>query len=297
MSFKQIKLVGIVLLATGIHSIDATKNGLFEDARYVVDFHESMDFFRKDSFAEKRIEKMNDPLTQFCIQLFEENNLQKLEPQEETIIPKIIHLIWVGPRTPPPVFDACQEAIKKYLPDWECKIWTDKDIPNLTLQNKEYYDQEKNYGAKSDLLRYELLYQFGGVYIDIDIVLLQPLDVLNHTYEFYTCLMPSYKWDVLANGVLASVPGHPILKYCIDSVKNHRERDCIITRTGPIHFQEAFHHIAKDLESSRVVALPRTFFFPFEQEHIGLPAEETAHLIKPESFAIHYWADSWSYED
>ncbi len=52
---------------------------------------------------------------------------------------------------------------------------------------------EENLGAKSDLLRYELLYQFGGVYIDIDVVLLQPLDILNHTYEFYTGLMPNYK--------------------------------------------------------------------------------------------------------
>ena len=100
---------------------------------------------------------MNHKITKLSRDIYENN--KELKPQQRPIIPKIIHIIWVGPKTPPPVLTECLESIQKHMHQWECKLWTDKEVAQLTLENQQYYDEETNYGAKSDILRYELLYR------------------------------------------------------------------------------------------------------------------------------------------
>ncbi len=259
----------------------------------IVDFDTSMDFYKNDSFVKKRLAKMNHKLTQFCRDMYEQN--KALEPMITPIIPKIIHIIWVGPKTPPPILDECLESIKKHMPTWECKIWTDAEVSQLSLENQQYYDEETNYGAKSDILRYELLYRFGGVYLDVDFVFLKPLDFLHHTYEFYTGLMPSYTRDVLSNGIIGCVPGHPIMQHCINTIKEHRiHKKDIIKRTGPIHFQQSFYAVTKNLTHKRIIALPKSYFLPLDENDVFLSVEDQKTYIKPEAFSVHYWANTWS---
>jgi mannosyltransferase OCH1-like enzyme len=218
--------------------------------------------------------------------------LTKRNSLKDPIIPKNVHIIWLGPKTPPTIFQKCLDSIKKHLPEWNCRIWTDKDIPDLNLHNKKFYDEESNYGAKSDILRYELLYKFGGVYLDVDMVVLKPLDILHHTYEFYAGLHPSNSEDVLGNAIIGSAPGHPILKHCIESIKDHRNRTWIISRTGPIHFEESFFAVASKQNFERVIALPASYLFPIEQ---GLRGKlDITGYLKPESFAVHCWANTWA---
>ncbi len=42
------------------------------------------------------------------------------------------------------------------------------NVQLLYLQKHGAYDQADNYGFKSDIARYEILYRFGGVYVDTD---------------------------------------------------------------------------------------------------------------------------------
>ncbi len=274
--------------------VNGVSAGPFSDQdRPYVDFDESMEFSKQDSFVELREEKKNDPTMKFSRALYEKNNMKMLEPQDEPIIPKIIHIIWVGPLSPPRIILRCFESIKKYLPDWELKVWTDEDIESLNLYNKYYYDKEECYGAKADILRYELLYRFGGVYLDIDFVLLKPLDILHHTYEFYTSMMPGDCHDYIANGVIGCVPGHPIMKHCIETIKDDSDKGHLLLRTGPAHFRKSFYSVMTTQKLDRVVALPKSYFLPYDQFFQGKSDEENARQIKPESFAVHYWANSW----
>ena len=92
-------------------------------------------------------------------------------------IPKIVHQIWIGENKRP---DIWMDTVKKFCNDYgyEYKLWDDNTVNTLNLINKQYYDMEpqihlnkKNYQLKADILRYELLYSFGGIYIDADIVI------------------------------------------------------------------------------------------------------------------------------
>jgi len=54
-------------------------------------------------------------------------------------IPKIIHQIWLGSPLP----DRCkvlQKTWKKYHPDWEYRLWTEKEIDEFGLKNRRLYD-------------------------------------------------------------------------------------------------------------------------------------------------------------
>ena len=117
-------------------------------------------------------------------ELYDKNNFLRVEPQQELKIPKIIHQIWLGSPFPQE-YKKYQESWQKHHPDWEYKLWTDAEVADLDLINRDLYDASLNYGEKSDILRYELLYRYGGMYADTDFESLKPLDTLHYSYDFY----------------------------------------------------------------------------------------------------------------
>ena len=92
--------------------------------------------------------------------------------RQEKKIPKIIHQMWIG-KNPNPFVKEMQDW-KEKNPDYEYKLWTDDNIPKL--RNQKQYDEIKQWCGKGDILRYELLYDYGGIYLDSDTVCVNPLD-------------------------------------------------------------------------------------------------------------------------
>ena len=70
---------------------------------------------------------------------------------------------------------------------WEHRLWTDAEVDLLgeDFRNRQAYLDAPNYGQKADILRYELLQTFGGLYVDVDMECLQSFNHL-HTLAFYT---------------------------------------------------------------------------------------------------------------
>jgi len=262
-----------------------------------VDFDVSMRYVKhRDNFYLKRLERSKcHEFLHFLRSLYKKNNLGRLTPHPKPLIPKRIHQIWVGKNEPPALFAFCQASIKKYHPDWEYKLWRDEDIDRLYLINKRFYDSAQNYGERSDLARYEILYRFGGVYLDVDFECIKPLDILHHTYDFYAGIVPLSCQSFIANGVIGSCPGHPILKHCIDTVKNNWGSSDTLRRTGPFHFQEAFWQIGKHYRGP-IIAFPATYFFPLTHEDaLKNPTRRFIEkFIQPETVAIHHWTGSWT---
>jgi mannosyltransferase OCH1-like enzyme len=213
--------------------------------------------------------------------------------QEQPCIPKIIHHIWLGSPLPKK-YKKFRKTWMQYHPDWEFVLWTEKEIENFGLQNKDQYEASKNYGQKSDIARYEILYRIGGLYVDTDFVCLQPFDSLHYHLDFYTGLGYSRKFEMY-NGLMGSTPGNVILKECIDTL-NIRARYQknphmnIIYTTGPMHLTRCF--IKKSEQAGRVVAFPVNYFYPLPNNQQGKPVN-IGDWLRPESIAVHYWETSW----
>ncbi len=228
---------------------------------------------------------------------------------EAVRIPKIAHFIWIGPRAFP---RESVENVRTWMaknPDWTFYFWTDRQrpvpVPGMKtrmiqelnfLKLRDCFSKCDNYGEKSDLLRYEILYQEGGVYADHDVKCYKPFETLNKAYDFYcgidmpyTSSLPSCIFTT--NNLIGVKPGHPILMRCmellaekwdqIESDYPGQDRDAMLNRV--LHrtfwlFGEAIKQ-ACNQGDNRDIVFPAYYF--------DAPKEELA------IFARHQYAGSW----
>lgn len=92
------------------------------------------------------------------------------------MIPKIIHYIWLGGAPLPELVEKCIASWQKLCPDYEIKRWDESNL-NLDLYPyvRQAYDAKK-YAFASDVLRYQIIWENGGIYLDVDVELIKPLD-------------------------------------------------------------------------------------------------------------------------
>lgn len=98
------------------------------------------------------------------------------------MIPKKIHWCWFGRGEKPPIVQKCVESWRKYCPDYEIIEWNEDNF-DITCNEfvKGAYEQKK-YAFVADYVRLAVLYRYGGIYLDSDVEIVQPLDddFLNH---------------------------------------------------------------------------------------------------------------------
>ena len=79
---------------------------------------------------------------------------------------KIIHYCWFGPRKLSKVAKKCIKTWKKFLPDYEIKLWTES---NFDFNQNEFVRQayeNKKWAFVADYARLKALSEFGGIYFD-----------------------------------------------------------------------------------------------------------------------------------
>lgn len=227
--------------------------------------------------------------------LYNKNNPARIKRSHILKIPKIIHQIWIGKKLPEEFFKFVQ-SWRMYHPDWEYRLWTQDDIPQLNLRNRAFIDQSRNPGEISDLMRYEILYQYGGVYLDVDFECLRSLEPLHYLYDFYIGIQPLDSELVqLGIGIIGSKAGHPLLDACIERVKtgwhNKYLEQKATARTGPIHCTKVFYEVA-DKNELCDIALPANYFYPLACKQY---ADDPIQWVQKGAFAVHHWAKSWLY--
>lgn len=264
------------------------------DEFITVDFHKNMILSNcyDKNFAEK------DPQWQKIKSLYDEHVVKNQKYSEQPRIPKIIHQIWLGNNGKlPEKYYRLQKTWLDNHPDWKYILWTEKEIEDFKLERKDLYDEADNYGSKTDIARYEIIYRLGGLYVDTDFECIKEFDTLNHICDFYVGLVYNRKVE-MCNALIGACPGHPILRACIDNLKHKRpgkeSMGDVMYRTGPYYFTECFFKAINKCTGPSV-AFPRGYFFPWPSyaRDQNSPAE-VKKWINPETFGIHHWLLSWA---
>ena len=217
------------------------------------------------------------------------------------LIPRIIHFIWLGSKIP--LHASCMiETWRQQHPGWIIKIWADEDVEPFGLRNKEAFNRTTNFGQKSDIFRYEILYRFGGVYVDIDFECLKPFDELHTSCEFYTGV--SQENNYLYNGLIGIREGHPLMQACIEHLKTTDPIPVvgelfdalrIMYETGPYYFTRMFHAMESFCTRGTTLILPPIFIYPIPHSCArAITPEVRDRFIRPESLCIHHWECSWA---
>lgn len=114
-------------------------------------------------------------------------------------------------------------SIKKFLPDYKYKLYTDED--NLKFVEKHfpdflpYYNKFKYPIQRADAIRPMRLYVHGGIYMDLDMKIVAPID---HLFVGDLIFTYSANYPSITNMFMASRPKHPIWLDIIDSMKHDK---------------------------------------------------------------------------
>jgi len=134
-------------------------------------------------------------------------------------IPKIIHQLWIGEK-PAPIH--MMNTWKYKHPDFEYIFWNEYEIetkmPHLSLKKQIHWMNEIN--GKADIIRWEILYHFGGIFIDADSICIEPLD----SFFLEKTAFASFENEILREGLIATgtmgfIPRHPLCKAIIEEIQ------------------------------------------------------------------------------
>ena len=243
-----------------------------------------------------------------------EKNLSQIDPSENVLkIPKIIHQIWLGGSVPQQYIDWMKSW--ESLDGWEYKLWTDKEVENLNLVNQKIYDESINLGQKSDILRLELLAQFGGLYVDTDFECINAeiIEELHKHFDFYICTPPlSHQLDPLPkevaplyrfnNAIIASSADNPLIHKMVNELNDHFTKyeetyPTPVVLTGPCYVSlSIFDYEKKKMDNKKNMYLPSSFFYPITPQEALFFAQHPRRpiYVYPETGGIHYWNVSWT---
>jgi FkbM family methyltransferase len=179
------------------------------------------------------------------------------------LIPRVFHQIWLGGPMPEKE-QRFAESWTRHHPGWERRLWHDGNLPEL--RNQALFDIAPTLAQKADILRFELLLDHGGVYVDGDFECLRNIEPLLDGVRAFCGREDAMR---VSNALIGCVPGHPLLDAVVAALPD---------AVGWLPDRGPNEQTGPDL-LTRIV---------LEQESIGA---ETATVFGPEVFYPYHWSE------
>ena len=232
-------------------------------------FYES-EVIRHQLLRQREIQQISDEVLESTLSTINKRD------DEDYNVPKKIHFIWIDSKLPNQYVRNIQ-SYSAQNQDYDIYLWinsknsehvqallksrmirgiTVEHINSLPLINRDLILSEVNSAAVADMLRYEILYLVGGIYVDIDSISLRRFDErLLHSFTVYV-----RDSNVITNACLGFPKHSTFMLYVIKTLKhNFNNHDVIDYRTGKY--------------------LLTSCFLTFRDDRINVV--ESAHLINP----------------
>jgi GT2 family glycosyltransferase len=136
-------------------------------------------------------------------------------------IPKIIHQLWIGTKPAP---TSLMNTWKEKNPEFEYIFWNEEEFikRDMTFVCQTKIDEIEEINGKADILRWEILYKYGGVFLDADSICIEPIDdeLLNKNC-FAGWEQEEVRKGLIATGTMGFPPNHPLIKAAIKWIKKN----------------------------------------------------------------------------
>ncbi len=193
------------------------------------------------------------------------------------MIPRVFHRVWLGGNPLPDEFVEFGETWERHHPEWEMKLWTDDKVAELDMP--EVFSRARNTSEGSDILRYELMRRFGGVYMDTDFECRRPIDGLIEGLDAFAGYQ---KPGSVCTALIGSVPNHPAFEAAIERAPARVDTESYPDSTGPTFLTE----LLPEFPDVKVFDPP--YFYPYLWTEMHRRDEDF-----PEAYAVHHWSESW----
>tara|TARA_B100000029_G_scaffold287942_1_gene281739 strand:- start:3148 stop:3906 length:759 start_codon:yes stop_codon:yes gene_type:complete len=221
-----------------------------------------------------------------------------------TVIPKIIHQLWKTDIIPGR-WQAAVNAVKRYHPGWEYRLWTDEMMEaHVRDFHPELFSSFMGFDLpimRADVFRYMLMHDLGGMYCDLDYEFLRPFDYADSELVLSLEYDKSYGdgEDQIANFVFASVPKHKLWQ---DILEDLRLKPPVIggsldvcVATGPKLVTRVYFSAEKNYSGVNLTHQP-----VFSPRRVHGPRERKHYINSGVTYGFHHgwgsWRDRWNLE-
>jgi hypothetical protein len=199
---------------------------------------------------------------------------------DDEMIPQIIHR--TVPQRRDRRVDGFWREFQRMHPRWDLRSWEEPLQPSDFPLTSALWDRCQNGAQKAGLVRLELLYTYGGIYVDSDVQPLRAMEPLLSCRAFAG-------WEddtVVPDAVMGSVPGHPAFLQLLEAACAGVENGANAWQTGPGNTTATL--VGRD----DVMLLPPGAFYPYHYLEKSR-ARENFMQTAPWAFCVHHWHGSW----
>ena len=213
-------------------------------------------------------------------------------PQGQEQIPRVIHYCWFGRKAIPKQQEKWMESWTRFCPDYEIVRW---DESNYDVHKIPYISEAYNsakYSFVSDYARLDVLYKYGGIYLDTDVEVLKPLDDLLCQKAFMGIEFPA---NMVATGLgVGAIANHKTIKLLMDDYENRHfvQKDGTLDLTTcPVIQSNTLSTLGFRMNGSRqtiaeIEIYPYVMFSPF------VPYSRRI-IYNDVSYLCHHYVASW----
>jgi len=212
---------------------------------------------------------------------------------ETPLIPKTIHYCWFSGNPIPEELQRCMDSWKRFCPDYKIVRW---DEGNYDIHKSRYMEQayaHKKWGFVPDYARLDILYKYGGIYLDTDVELIRNLDELLYQPAF--CGVE--KWGTVnMGGCSGACVKNPVIKKMLE----YRKGEPFVLQDQTLNLSACGYYESPPLVkeglklngTTQVIAngmmavYASEFFHPFDYI-----SGETG--ITSNTFSIHHFSGTW----
>lgn len=206
-------------------------------------------------------------------------------------IPMTIHYCWFGGSLLTPTAQQTLESWKRFAPGFSLKRWDESNAPidRCDFVHKAY--QSHKWAFVSDYVRFWVLYQFGGIYMDTGSELIKDITPLIMKAPF--AAIEAMSQTVAAGLIVCCAPHDPIVKEVLDVYE-----ELLFDDSLEFMYAHTVNRILTDVLRRHGLSqcdtlqrvdswtiLPSSYFDP----HYGIGGFH----IKPTTYSVHRSSASW----
>ena len=203
------------------------------------------------------------------------------------MIPKKLHFVWIGNESKRP--DHCIQTWIDKNPDYEVRIWGNEDLKTTKWFNARHMMEMAKHElcGVADMMRYEILYNEGGISLDADSVCLSPLeDWLLKPKAFAHWEQEHRRTGLINVSVMGSEKNNEFYGQCIEDIK---KKETVVDKrawetTGPMHITEVYFRTEYPLTVYPSHYFTKKHFSGYE------------YLGEGHCFATQFWGSTTGYE-
>lgn len=209
-------------------------------------------------------------------------------------IEKKIHCFWFSGDEKPEAYRRCIDSWRRVCPDYEIIEWNAENYDCGKNQFMCQAYEKRKWAFVSDYARLDVVYRYGGIYLDMDVEILKRLDPLLQFKAFFSF---GTQHEIDLGSGFGSVKGNPFLRELLNLYENKDFCDengnpMVWKYVQPVYIKNTFRKNGIQMNGNMqlqedTLILPRKYFTPVDDFMLE------DYVRTEESVGIHHYNAGW----